>query len=457
MNVQAHGLQRLLRPISILILLIISAIAVSAQTPQWQDLYHVKKKDTLYGIAKKYGITIEELQQANPATTAPDFQLKKGDQLLIPFHKEATTTAPAQPTATQSKKVTDGTLRIGVMLPLHNVDGDGRRMTEYYRGLLIACDSLSRQGIRTQVSAWNVNIDADIRQTLLAEEAPKCDIIFGPLYTKQVKPLADFCRTYGIKLVIPFSINGNDVATNAQIFQVYQSPDQLNEAAIRAYLDRFPNAHAVFIDCNDTTSRKGPFTFGLRKRLEERGIQYNITNLKSSEENFKKSFSRDQLNVVILNTGRSPELNVALAKIDGLRSANPNIRISLFGYTEWLMYTKAYLEYFHKYDAYIPTTFFYNPLSARTKGLETAYRKWFKQDMRQSLPRFAITGYDHGRYFLEGLHRHGAAFTGTPAQSSYNSMQTPLRFEHLSGGGMQNRSFMLMHYKTDHSISAINY
>ena len=37
------------------------------QSDKWQDIYKVKKKDTVYGIAKKYHITPGELIKANPA------------------------------------------------------------------------------------------------------------------------------------------------------------------------------------------------------------------------------------------------------------------------------------------------------------------------------------------------------------------------------------------------------
>lgn len=63
--------------------------AMSAQTIKWQELYKVKKKDTIYGIAKKYNITIDELISANPAMQKPDYTLQKGDQLLIPYHHNA--------------------------------------------------------------------------------------------------------------------------------------------------------------------------------------------------------------------------------------------------------------------------------------------------------------------------------------------------------------------------------
>ena len=67
------------------------------------------------------------------------------------------------------------------MLPLHNNDGDGKRMVEYYRGMLLAFNQLKVEGINTEVNAWNVPIDADIRTVLLKEGVDKLDIVFGPL------------------------------------------------------------------------------------------------------------------------------------------------------------------------------------------------------------------------------------------------------------------------------------
>lgn len=438
---------------------LVFAAAVSAQTMKYQDLYKVKKKDTIYGIAKKYNITIDQLISANPDMQKPDYTLHKGDQLVIPA-PVTTTPQPVHSTqqpATPAVKKSSSAVRIGVMLPLHNVDGDGQRMVEYYRGILMACDSLKAQGISTDVKAWNVPIDANVQQTLADNNAKDCDIIFGPLYTKQVKPMGDFCRRNNIKLVIPFSISGNDVASNDHIMQVYQSPQLQNELAVNAFVERFKGCHAVIVDCNDTTSRKGAFTSALRKRMEAAGIGYSITNLKSSEAMFAKAFDASKQNVVVLNTGRSPELNVTLAKLNGLKVTAPAMRISLFGYTEWLMYTKVYLEYYHRYDTYIPTSFYYNPLASRTANLERSYRRWFKSDMRLALPRFAITGYDHAQFFIRGLHKYGGKFTGTSQQSTYTPLQTPLKFKFVQGGGMQNSAFMLIHYKTNHTMESISY
>lgn len=440
------------------------AMVASAQTVRYQDLYTVKKKDTIYGIAKKYNITIDELLRANPIMQKSDYALKKGDQLIIPAPKpaapaaaQAQQAASAKPQTAATARQAGGTVRVGVMLPLHNADGDGQRMLEYYRGVLMACDSLKARGISTSVRAWDVPIDANVAQTLGDAGAKDCDIIFGPLYTKQVKQMGDFCRRNDIKLVIPFSISGNDVATNDHIFQVYQTPQQLTEAAVSAFVERFRGAHAVIIDCNDTTSNKGAFTAALRKRLAAVGIDYSITNLKSSEAMFVKAFSLSKQNIVVLNTGRSPQLNVALAKLNGLKATNQSVRVSLFGYTEWLMYTRAYLDYYYRFDTYIPTTFYYNPLASKTASLERSYRRWFKSDMRQALPRFAITGYDHAQFFIRGLHKFGGKFVGIKQQNTYTPLQTPLKFHYVQGGGMQNSAFMLVHYKPNRTIESISY
>lgn len=94
-------------------------------------------------------------------------------------------------------------------------------------------------------------------------------------------------------------------------------------------------------------------------------------------------------NVIILNTGRSPQLTQVLNKLDEFDAKYPGAAISLFGYTEWLMYAKYNLERFYKYDTYIPSTFYYNPNSAQTKALESRYERWFHQPMmvaQQDLP-----------------------------------------------------------------------
>ena len=354
-----------------------------------------------------------------------------------------------------SDDVRQRAIRVGVMLPLHNINCDGKRMIEYYRGILMACDSLKQSGISVDIHAWNAAEDADIIQILHDNDAARCDIIFGPLYSRQMQAMSDFVQRNDIRLVIPFSINAPQLLTNPNIFQIWQSPTNVTNSSIDRYLENFKDYHPVFIDCNDSTSKKFPFTSGLRRQLDNRGIVYNITNLKSSEEQFSKAFSRTQKNIVILNTGRSQELGVAFAKLNGLLLKEPTLEISMFGYTEWLSYTRTHLDNFYKYDTYIPSAFHYNPLTPQTQRLEQKYRWNFHSDMQHALPRFALTGFDHAFFFLKGLHKYGKSFNGAAGMFGYPPVQTPLMFERLGNGGFQNRSVSLVHYTTDHRMEMI--
>ena len=354
-----------------------------------------------------------------------------------------------------SDDVRQRAIRVGVMLPLHNINGDGKRMVEYYRGILMACDSLKQSGISVDIHAWNAAENADLTPILQDRDAARCDIIFGPLYSKQMQAMSDFVERNNILMVIPFSINAPQLLTNRNIFQVWQSPTNVTTASIDRFLATFKDYHPVFIDCNDSTSKKAPFTSGLRRQLDTRGIVYNITNLKSSEEAFSKAFSRTQRNIVILNTGRSAELGVAFAKLNGLMLKEPTLGITMFGYTEWLSYTRTHLDNYYNYDTYIPSVFHYNPLLASTQRLEQKYRWNFHADMQYALPRFALTGFDHAFFFLKGLHKYGKTFNGAAGMFGYPPVQTPLAFERMGNGGLQNRSLLLVHYTTDNRIETV--
>lgn len=432
-----------------------------SQTQQWRDKYKVKKKDTLYGIAKQYNISVDALIEANPEMKEPGYSLKKGSYVLIPFATGQTASASngAMRTtlSTVSQPYAGKTVRVGVMLPLHNVDGDGRRMTEFYRGMLMACDNLRAEGMNIDVHAWNVNIDADITQFMKQVDAAHCNIIFGPLYSKQVHALAEFCKARDIMMVIPFSISGDDVSLYKQIFQIYQSNDRLTNSSIETFLKLFGSCHPVFIDCNDKTSDKGSFTFGLRTRLGSKNISYGITNVNSSDDVFAKQFSISKTNVVVLNTGRSPELTQVLNKLAALKANKPGLRIKLFGYTEWMMYLGIDEAKFHEFDTYIPSTFYYNSADPRTQSLTESYRRWFKTDMLSALPRFALTGYDYAQFFLRGYASYGKSFKGTKTQSVWHAVQAPLKFKQVGSAGMQNEFFQLIHFLPNGNVEAISY
>lgn len=461
-------MKQILRYFLLLTVLSMMVEPAVAQVQNFKELHQVKRKETIFGIARENGITIDELIKANPEMSTPGYELKKGDFIKIPYPKDTAPTAAQSSAATQQiampantvakeKDMRQREIRLGIMLPLHNDNGDGKRMVEYYRGVLMACDSLKSQGISTDVRAWNLAEDTDINTVLSDPNAADRDVIIGPLYSKQVKALGDFALKHDIRVLMPFSINTQEIYNNYNLFQAYQNGNMLNEAYVQRFYQRFKDCHPILIDCNDSTSTKGGFTGSLRRMLEQHGIVYSITNLKSSEAMFKKAFSMNQRNIVILNTSRSTELNVVFAKLNGLLTSTPGILISMFGYPEWLMYTRNHLDNFYKFDVYVPSTYYMDPLAPRTERIKQKYRWNFHQDMQSYHARFAVTGFDHAFFFLKGLHLYGTHFTGASGMVGYTPFQTPLHFERLGNGGLQNKAMLFVHYSNNGKIETIQF
>lgn len=417
--------------------------------------HKVQKKETQYGIAKMYGITVEQLVLANPGMELPGYKLKKGDVINIPDGAKLVT--PVVANNNDNADVRERSIRMGIMLPLHNVNNDGKRMIEYYRGLLMACDSMKKEGISVDIHAWNLPENGDVNTILEDPAAAKCDIIFGPLYSKFVTPMSEFSLQHKNLLVIPFSIHAPELLTNRNIFQIYQNPDDLLESTARRCAQWFKDYHPVIIDCADATSTKGAFTTAYRRQLEILDVKYNLTSLKSSDVDFTKAFVKDKPNLVILNTARSQDLIAVFGRLNEIREDVPGIQISMFGYTEWMMYLQYQSANFHKYNVYIPAPFFTNLESPVAERIQSLYRQNFHQDMMLALPRFAMTGFDHGVFFLRGLHKYGMTFDGAAGRFGYQPVQTPLKFERMANGGLQNRAFMFVHYKDNNTIETVNY
>ena len=88
----------------------------AAQQPQEQGnyiSYIVKRKDTMYSLAKTYGITIDELVAANPQLQEADSKLKKGTILRIPVKQPTSHAAPLA-------QLQD--IKVAVVLPLLATD-----------------------------------------------------------------------------------------------------------------------------------------------------------------------------------------------------------------------------------------------------------------------------------------------------------------------------------------------
>ena len=91
-----------------LIVALLLAMPVRIMSQKILSIHKADKKETIFGIAKQYGVTIDELRDANPAMREDGFVLKKGMLVNIPEHKEVAVTMkdPKADNATNAKAKT---------------------------------------------------------------------------------------------------------------------------------------------------------------------------------------------------------------------------------------------------------------------------------------------------------------------------------------------------------------
>ena len=77
-----------IRYIFVFVVMLFVSEIVLAQSIKIREVHKVKRKETIFGIAKSYGISIEELMAANPEMRSPGYELKKGHKLNIPYKQD---------------------------------------------------------------------------------------------------------------------------------------------------------------------------------------------------------------------------------------------------------------------------------------------------------------------------------------------------------------------------------
>lgn len=348
-------------------------------------------------------------------------------------------------------------INVGIVLPLHNNDGDGKRAVEYYRGLIMAADELKAEGVVVNFYAWNCFQEANMATILQDPNAAKCDIFFGPMYTKQLATLQAFAAKRDAKVIIPFSISNDPSSNYSNVFQIYQEPQFARTQYINKMYEVFKDYQVVVLGCNDANTTKGDFTAELRGFLNGKSMAYTITNLNTADDLFVKAFNPTKPNVVVLNSSSNASLKAAFKKLETLTTTHPELKVSMFGYTEWLTFANDYEPFYHKFDVYIPTHSFFNPADPATREFAAKYKNTYNCEMlSQYNPRFALLGYDHGRFFFRGFSKIGKTFPGVWANN--DALQSRIHFAKVGQtGGMQNIGFKFIHYKKDKTTTAMSF
>jgi len=170
------------------------------------------------------------------------------------------------------------------------------------------------------------------------------------------------------------------------------------------------------------------------------------------------ALSASKSNIIVPAFSSSTSLDKYMPNIVQLREKKSSLSVKLFGYTEWQTFGKSVRSgYLHPMDTYIFSGF-YAGTSGATNAFRTSYMKAYSKDIIPTFPKFALLGYDTGKYFLGAMQKYGYDFQSNISSFNQSGLQMDFRFERINyWSGFINKSIYFIRFGTDSSVNATVY
>ncbi|MDY6374160.1 MAG: LysM peptidoglycan-binding domain-containing protein [Bacteroidales bacterium] len=445
-----------------------------------KSLVHVVEKgETLYSLAKKYGVKVDDLKKLNPGCdplsigfelkipsdikkherTHADEKQKQAEaepQNVTPM--EAMTETPLETSAAESlatdsipqeifHKNPQSDVRMAVLMPfnIHDNNEADEKFVDFYRGCLIAADSLSALGMNVTIDAYDIGKTKEsLIKTLQNRELSKADIIIGPAYTAQIQYVSDYARHHKIKTVIPFSNNVPQVNSNKYLFQIVSPQNLFFESLATECAERWKGKHILIVEPDSAGIRynKREFTDLLIPKLSAKGITYKyITDTKVAGQvnNYISEIGNDDEVIVIIPTSNHVKITQIADHIEQIKSD----KVSLFGFPEWneMMHKDIYNK-----PMYMFTNYWLRFDDPATIDFYNQYNSRFGTPPAQNNPSYSIFGFDITLFFGKAWMHSGDEFEGFLNDEHQDMLQMRFHFDKRPNGGYVNHGLYLQRY-----------
>ena len=431
--------------------------------------YTIKEDETLYHISKEHGTTVDAILSANPELDVTDY--KMGMVIVIPqgnaevqevapaetigFNPNAESAEESAPVVSEPKEA--GKIVVAVALPFNlNVDKADRQdkvYTEFYKGFLLAVDSMRHCGTPIKVMAFDTADSMDsVRSILSNPMLEEAQVIIAPGDVNQLNAFANYGKQRGVKVLNLFHVKDISYRINPAVMQGNIPHENMYDKAADYLVNNLRGATPVIIKSRNAASDKAEFLTALKGKMDERGLV-------AMEIVFDEQLKADDLErlegtgsfTFIPVTGKSDELQKMLpALIEFKKNSIIPSGVSLFGYPEWTTFRGDMFAKMTEMGTTVFSRFYTVPEDAKLKQVEDVFVRWYGAPMASLVPRQGLFGFDTGMYLINALRSNGGDFSKfTP---TYNGVQNGFDFQHSEGGGYVNSDLYIINFRTDGSV-----
>lgn len=356
------------------------------------ELYHlVQPKETIYGICKQYNISKEDLFRRNPRLQTEG--LKYGDTIFI---------ASAGKTLGNTTDDNTRTYKIAYLLPFsigekeRNVNIE--RFIDFYRGSLIAMEDIKTSGVSLEVYTFDTQLGTSKTQEIVKSKLPKdIDLIIGPAYPEQITQVASFAKKNNIVQVVPFTSHISNSDRYAQQYQFNPVPNDLDKIVAANIFNKFKDNNIYMVYFSNEENEQSFYTLPeqLERLMKSKSVRYVKLNVNDiSKDKIASIANNNKHNLMVIRQCQTSDFQELIDMFDN------NTRNITF-VTEHNIFDYAQKDKSLKNKDFVSYSLFN---TAPTNKYISSYNNYFPtRSKAQSTPNYDLLGYDITLYFCKAL------------------------------------------------------
>jgi LysM repeat protein len=476
-------------------------IAIPKANAQTHHIYThtVRKKETLFSISQKYGVSINEIINANPGLTTDNLQ--KGQTLTIKKLDENAVLTPAtrnplyigmmgelfaRPEDFNYKNAGSPILNIGLFLPfdaaneIATMRAKGiksesgiyhfktRRFIEFYEGVRLAIDTLTKKGTRIKLNVIDTKDKLSYAEAI--NETAKYDLIIGPAHTNEMRSVADFAQLTQTPMVLPFGQMDSTLNDNPYLFQASVIDTITYKVIIDAMLDDCSDKHVVILSIASRNKNDIQKIEYIKQTITKHNLDVSyVTYDTKNPLPFLDHLKTDKENVLIIPTNAEAVINTNIVSIASIIDQKSDAKISLYGFGEWMTYGTIDVEVFHKLNTQLYSTFALDYKDNNTRNVIKAYRRAYNAEPVAFTPYFqklrplsgfseyALWGYDIAIHFIGALQEFGPHMLYNINKHNSETVQSNFYLQNLTNwGGAVNTGLKVIRFSDNNDITVTN-
>ncbi|MCM1292740.1 MAG: LysM peptidoglycan-binding domain-containing protein [Bacteroides sp.] len=430
----------------------------SADMADGGNAYIVKDGDTFYGIARRFGISVEQLMNANPSIVIlqPDMKLVLPEACAEsqpdPSVEPATPAVPAAPSAPSvlaSESDQGVPLIIAVALPFTDTKAKSarsQRAIEFYRGLVLAVDSMRYRGVPIRLFAFDTKgTDEGAKAIINDTHFREANLIIAPDQQSQMEPFIEYAADNHVYLMNLYQIK--DQSQNQNAYVMNANIPSMNEKAIEYFMTTYSDMTPVFLKRKGGKADQADFVQSFKQALDAAKVKYHeiefVDNLSVATLNKLPQNANYAFIPVASDSGELQKLIDAVVKYRESNAATSNA--ALWGYSRWLtLRNEEMVKKLHDSNTMVFSRFYNVYNDPMQESLQEKFSHWYGSRVANNIPAQGTYGFDIGMYLISALSANKGDFSKfTPA---YEGIQNSFNFVRVPSGGFVNNDMYIINF-----------